>query len=361
MTPILFQQAVLAWFDDHGRRDLPWQKNLSAYRVWVSEIMLQQTKVNTVIPYYQQFIERFPTIFDLAKAPIDEVLHYWTGLGYYARARNLHKSAQYLVSDLEGDFPSCVSDLIELPGVGRSTAGAISAIAFKQKAAILDGNVKRVLSRFSAISGWPGKTTVLKKLWSVAEAYTPRERIADYTQAMMDLGATICTRSAPKCLECPIMSDCVAYKQNKVSDYPGRKPKKNIPIKTTCFLVIHNSDGDILLERNPPSGIWGGLWVFPQCESLKEIDDACQERGLKVKKIVPQPARRHTFSHFHLDYLPVRIILDYGNQQAIKSGNHIWYNAQDSISLGMPAPIKAIIEGGLKPCNNQFLEDTLNV
>ena len=361
MTPILFQQSVLAWFDEYGRSDLPWQKNLSAYRVWVSEIMLQQTQVSTVIPYYQQFMERFPTIFDLAKAPIDEVLHYWTGLGYYARARNLHKSAQYVVSNLNGEFPSCVSDLIELPGVGRSTAGAISAIAFKQKAAILDGNVKRVLSRFSATVGWPGKTIVTKKLWAVAEAYTPSERVADYTQAMMDLGATICTRSAPKCSVCPIMRECVAYKQNKVNDYPGKRPKRSIPIKTTYFLIIHNSDGDILLERNPPSGLWGGLWVFPQCNRFEEIDDTCEKRGLRVKKIVPQMTSRHTFSHFHLDYQPVEIILDYDYQQTMKSDDQIWYNSQNSISLGMPAPIKALVEGGLNLLNNQLLGDTLNV
>ena len=348
MKPHTFQKAILNWFDQHGRTELPWQQDINAYRVWVSEIMLQQTQVSTVIPYYLRFMKSFPTVQDLAGATTDDVLHHWTGLGYYARARNLHKTAQHVSDSLQGEFPSSVDGLCELPGIGRSTAGAISAIAFKQQAPILDGNVKRVLARFSAVGGWPGKTEVVTKLWSVAETYTPKARIADYTQAMMDLGATLCTRSSPDCPSCPIKGHCLAHESGNPQDYPGKKPKKVIPVRTTCFLMITNQQGDWLLEKNPPVGLWGGLWVFPQCKSPEVIEDALSRLGAQHQGYTIQNRKRHSFSHFHLDYHAVHITLANDKNfesQVRKSANQVWYNPQKPISLGLPAPIKALLDG----------------
>ena len=348
MSPSDFQTAVLNWFDQHGRTHLPWQQDISAYRVWVSEIMLQQTQVSTVIPYYLRFMKSFPSVQDLAVAPLDEILHHWTGLGYYARARNLHKTAQQVSSDLNGEFPNTVDQLCKLPGIGRSTAGAISAIAFHQQAAILDGNVKRVLARFAAISGWPGKTDVMDTLWTLAERNTPDQRIADYTQAMMDLGATLCTRSSPNCPACPLTKKCIAYKQGNYQDYPGKKPKKTIPIRNTCFLMISNARGELLLQQNPPIGLWGGLWIFPQCDTTGCIDQALEELGVNIQDYRVLDAKRHTFSHFHLDYQPVVVNAGAAQMSQDRIGNNdnqVWYNPQKPISLGMPAPIKALLNG----------------
>lgn len=347
MSPKKFQNAVLNWFDQYGRTNLPWQQSINPYRVWISEIMLQQTQVSTVIPYFERFMHSYPTVDALAAAPLDEVLHHWTGLGYYARARNLHKTAQLVSSELSGQFPDNVPQLIELPGIGRSTAGAISSIAFKNQATILDGNVKRVLARFSATDGWPGKSAVVEKLWLIAETYTPFKRIADYTQAMMDLGATLCTRASPNCEQCPLMKDCKAFKQGNPQDYPGKKPKKKLPVRTTCFLMIKNSDGALLLEQNPPAGLWGGLWVFPQCESQDQLEETCLKLGIEPESQQVFEGKRHTFSHFHLDYQPVQISV--GNSAASASriaeeSNQVWYNPQNPLSLGMPAPIKALLQ-----------------
>lgn len=343
MQPADFQQAVLSWFDEHGRSNLPWQRDINPYRVWVSEIMLQQTQVSTVIPYFERFMGSFPNVQALAAAPLDDVLHHWTGLGYYARARNLHKTAQLLTDKSKGEFPSTINGLCELPGIGRSTAGAISSIAFKIPATILDGNVKRVLARFSATEGWPGKSAVVEKLWLIAETYTPVTRIADYTQAMMDLGATLCTRSSPSCGQCPLAAGCVAFAQGRQTEYPGKKPKKKIPVRTTCFLLIHNERGELLLQQNPPSGLWGGLWVLPQVESLEHIADSCAKLGLELVDQQVQPAKRHTFSHFHLDYQPV-VVNARDRSCGVAEGSHqVWYNPQNPLSLGMPAPIVALL------------------
>jgi A/G-specific adenine glycosylase len=346
VSPEKFQHAVLIWFDQYGRTNLPWQQSISPYRVWVSEIMLQQTQVSTVIPYFERFMQSYPTVETLAAAPLDEVLHHWTGLGYYARARNLHKTAQQVSSELDGQFPDNVSQLIELPGIGRSTAGAISSIAFKNQATILDGNVKRVLARYSATDGWPGKSAVVEKLWLIAETYTPFKRIADYTQAMMDLGATLCTRSSPNCEQCPLVKGCKAYQQGNPQDYPGKKPKKKLQVKTTLFLMIKNNQGALLLEQNPPAGLWGGLWVFPQCESQDQLEETCLKLGIQAESQKILEAKRHTFSHFHLDYQPVEISIDHSNataSQVAEQGNQVWYNPQNPLSLGMPAPIKALL------------------
>jgi A/G-specific adenine glycosylase len=346
VSPEKFQNAVLNWFDQYGRTNLPWQQSINPYRVWVSEIMLQQTQVSTVIPYFERFMQSYPTVQALAAAPLDEVLHHWTGLGYYARARNLHKTAQQVSNELDGKFPDNVSQLIELPGIGRSTAGAISSIAFKNQATILDGNVKRVLARFSATDGWPGKSAVVEKLWLIAETFTPYKRIADYTQAMMDLGATVCTRSSPNCEQCPLVKKCMAYQQGNPQDYPGKKPKKKLPVKTTCFLMIKDNDGALLLQQNPPAGLWGGLWVFPQCESESQLEETCLRLGIEAGSQEILEIKRHTFSHFHLDYQPVQISIGKSvsnASQVAEESNQVWYNPQNPLSLGMPAPIKALL------------------
>ena len=347
MSPKNFQNAVLNWFDQYGRTNLPWQKSINPYRVWISEIMLQQTQVSTVIPYFERFMHSYPTVETLAAAPLDEVLHHWTGLGYYARARNLHKTAQLVSGELNGQFPDNVPQLIELPGIGRSTAGAISSIAFKNQATILDGNVKRVLARFSATDGWPGKSAVVEKLWLIAETYTPYKRIADYTQAMMDLGATVCTRSSPNCEQCPLVKNCKAYQLGNPQDYPGKKPKKKLPVKTTCFLMIRNSEGALLLEQNPPVGLWGGLWIFPQCESQDQLEETYLKLGIQADSQQILEIKRHTFSHFHLDYQPVEISIGSSAataNQIAEESNQVWYNPQNPLSLGMPAPIKALLQ-----------------
>jgi len=346
VSPKKFQNAVLSWFDHYGRTNLPWQQSINPYRVWISEIMLQQTQVSTVIPYFERFMQSYPTVDALAAAPLDEVLHHWTGLGYYARARNLHKTAQTVSNELNGQFPDNVPELIELPGIGRSTAGAISSIAFKNQATILDGNVKRVLARYSATEGWPGKSAVVEKLWLIAETYTPHKRIADYTQAMMDLGATLCTRSSPSCEQCPLVQDCKAYQQGNPKDYPGKKPKKKLPVRTSCFLMISNTEGALLLEQNPPAGLWGGLWVFPQCESEEQLEETYLKLGVQPDSEQVHEVKRHTFSHFHLDYKPVQITLGSATANArhvADKQNQVWYNPQNPLSLGMPAPIKALL------------------
>ena len=277
IPPEIFQQKVLTWFDTNGRKNLPWQKDISPYRIWLSEIMLQQTQVTTVIPYFNQFIQRFPDIYQLAKAPVDSVLQLWAGLGYYARARNLHKTA-IIIAKNGAQFPNDLNSLMELPGIGRSTAGAILSIAFNNSHPILDGNVRRVLARVHAISGWTSSTTVSHKLWQLSSLYTPSVRCADYTQAMMDMGATLCTRSKPNCELCPIHSHCDARINNLVSKIPSPKPKKKLPIKHLVFLLLQNKDQQILLEKRPASGIWGGLWSFPEFPTLSAAQSWCQKK-----------------------------------------------------------------------------------
>ena len=259
-----FSERLLSWFDEYGRTSLPWQQDKTPYRVWVSEIMLQQTQVSTVIPYYTRFMSVYPSLTDLAEAPLDDVLSLWTGLGYYARARNMHRAAQIVVSDFEGEFPSSVEALETLPGIGRSTAGAIVTLGHGGWAPILDGNVKRVLSRFHAIEGWPGKADVLAALWAASESHTPRTRTSDYTQGIMDLGATLCTKSNPGCLYCPMSDDCRARIENRPADFPGKKPKKAVPVRSTVFLQCIDREGRFLLERPPQSEFGAGSGPSPK-------------------------------------------------------------------------------------------------
>ena len=339
----LISNRVLKWYAKHGRHDLPWQNTKDAYRIWVSEIMLQQTQVTTVIPYYRRFMERFPTIAELAQAPTDDVLHLWTGLGYYARARNLHKSAQIIHKQYNNRFPTCFDEVIGLPGIGRSTAGAILAFSSQQHFAILDGNVKRVLARFYEIEGWYGVKAVENKLWKLAEANTPKDGVDKYTQAIMDLGATLCTRSKPNCSACPLQDDCLAHKNDRTGELPHGKPKKTKPVKSTYMLLVKNQQDEFLLQQNPPSGIWGGLWCPPQLQSLE------QQTNYQVIKELP--VMRHTFSHYHLDITPV-LCRPHGpsheNAEFVAESStllpSLWYKSGSETALGLAAPVKKLLE-----------------
>ena len=337
-----FAAAVLDWFDRHGRKHLPWQQNPTPYRVWISEIMLQQTQVSTVIPYYERFMACFPDVRALAAAPVDEVLHLWTGLGYYARARNLHKAAQQLVEKHGGEFPATVAEVAELPGIGRSTAGAILSLSRQVHAPILDGNVKRVLSRFHAVSDTG--LAQEKILWPLAAAHTPVHRVHHYNQAMMDLGATLCTRSKPSCLLCPLQSACAAFAGGNPTAYPGKKAGKALPQKSTILLVLVNAQGEVLLEQRPPAGIWGGLWSFPETAVVDEKELRAvlkQDWGLARPRLEWLPERGHTFSHYHLQMRP---LLLRGTEPALVSERpQRWCTLHDLPPLGLPAPVKQFL------------------
>ena len=343
--PEVFAKRVLKWFDLHGRKDLPWQHDTSPYRVWVSEIMLQQTQVKTVIPYFERFMVSFPDVQSLAGAPEDEVLHLWTGLGYYARARNLHKAAQQVAGELGGKFPDTIEALCDLPGIGRSTAGAIVSIALGERASILDGNVKRVLARYHRVEGWPGQSRVHNRLWEVADQYTPSQRCADYTQAMMDLGATLCTRSAPACDICPLASGCEARARGDQLKYPGKKPRKTLPVKATHFLIVRSREGDIWLEKRPSSGIWGGLWCFPEIDGPETGNTRCLDLwGAAPASIEVQQDFRHTFSHYHLDITPVVVELGSNPQAVMEDTRQLWYNVRQPPQIGLAAPVASLLE-----------------
>jgi A/G-specific adenine glycosylase len=329
-----FAAALLTWFDTHGRKDLPWQQDKSPYRVWLSEIMLQQTQVATVIPYFQAFIEKFPTVETLATAPLDDVLLRWAGLGYYARARNLYKAAQAIVQ--LGYFPNTLPELLALSGIGKSTAGAILSIAFQQSQPILDGNVKRVLTRFYAISGWTGQSDVEKKLWAMSEKITPIERCEDYTQAIMDLGATLCTRSKPRCEVCPMSKACAAFLTGTVANYPSPKLTKKLLIKPLVFLVIRNEQQQIWLEQRPMKGIWGGLWSLPEVETLFDAQIWCSEHNLTIRTQQLLATQRHTFSHYHLDYTPLQLDVQ-------SAENFNFHTRKQWQNRALPAPISTLL------------------
>mgnify|MGYP001083824851 CR=1 FL=1 len=329
--PDWFSEQVLMWYDKNGRKHLPWQQDVTPYKVWLSEVMLQQTQVTTVIPYFETFINRFPDIGALAAAPQDEVLNLWTGLGYYARARNLHKAAQVIVQEHNGLFPLKFEQVIALPGIGRSTAGAILSLSMDQHHAILDGNVKRVLSRFMAIEGWPGKKAVENQLWQVAESFSPKQRIAHYNQVMMDLGAMVCTRSRPGCEHCPVQAKCLAFENGTITQYPGAKPKKDKPVKFVYMLLLLHS-GQLYMYQRPQAGIWGGLYSFPEFEQLDDLEVQLNGLGLTDEfqdaEWDESELFRHTFSHYHLDIQPV--VVNVKNKPNIVSeDNHLWMNTQD--------------------------------
>ena len=344
-TETPFAKRLLAWHARHGRHALPWQRDPSPYRVWVSEIMLQQTQVATVIPYYERFMQRFPDVRRLAAAKLDEVLHLWTGLGYYARARNLKRAAERICELHGGKLPQDFADVAALPGIGRSTAGAILALSADQRHAILDGNVKRVLTRHAAVGGWPGDKKVETKLWALAEALTPRKRVAEYTQAIMDLGATLCTRTRPRCAECPVAEDCRAHAAGRETRYPASRPRKELPVKRTRMLLVQR-DGAVLLMRRPPAGIWGGLWSLHEIGPEADPREWCRERfGTAPKTCVSRPVLRHTFSHFHLDIEPVELMLPTGAVAGIAEGaDECWYRTDEPLQLGLAAPVKRLLQ-----------------
>ena len=347
LAPEAFQRRLLAWFDQYGRHDLPWQSPRTAYRVWVSEIMLQQTQVATVIDYFERFMARFPTLQALADAPQDEVLHLWTGLGYYARARNLHKAAQQVAADHHAQLPvDSLEALMALPGIGRSTAGAIIAQSTGKRAVILDGNVKRSLARLHAVDGWPGKPAVERQLWALADIYTPEERLADYTQAMMDFGATLCKRSQPACTQCPFNDVCLALAEGNVQGYPQSKPKKALPTRQTLMLILQDAQGRIWLEQRPPSGLWGGLWSLPEMDpaySPEELPEACEEAfGFNCSEPELTSGFRHTFSHYHLHIQPARLTV-HSSSQVKDMENHQWIHPDKALTLGLPAPIRTLL------------------
>jgi len=342
-----FAGRLLHWFELHGRHNLPWQQNRNLYRVWVAEIMLQQTQVTSVIPYYLHFMRSFPDIDTLAAATAEEVLAHWAGLGYYSRARNLHKTARKVVAQYQGNFPQCYDDVLALPGIGPSTAAAILAQALNQPHAILDGNVKRVLCRYHAIEGWSGQRHIEKCLWQKAIEHTPQQRAGDYAQAIMDLGATVCTRSSPQCTSCPLSRDCVALSSDKTGDLPTRKPGKVLPVREKRFLVIQQRKAGVLMEKRPASGIWGGLWSLPETDLEEDVIQVCEQRwGLKVAQINELAAFRHTFSHFHLNISPCVITLNTLPRQVNDALSYQWQHPQEVLAVA--APVRYILDELLK-------------
>ena len=337
-----FSAQVLDWYDKYGRKTLPWQIDKTPYKVWLSEVMLQQTQVATVIPYFERFMARFPTVTDLANAPLDEVLHLWTGLGYYARARNLHKAAQQVAALHGGKFPETFEEVAALPGVWRSTAGAILSLSLGKHFPILDGNVKRVLARCYAVSGWPGKKEVENKLWSLSEQVTPAVGVERFNQAMMDLGAMICTRSKPKCSLCPLQNGCIAAANNSWSLYPGKKPKQTLPERTGYFLLLQHED-EVLLAQRPPSGLWGGLYCFPQFADEESLRLWLAQRQIAADNLTQLTAFRHTFSHFHLDIVPMWLPVS-SFTGCMDEDNALWYNLAQPPSVGLAAPVERLLQ-----------------
>lgn len=338
-----FQNQLLAWFSQHGRKNLPWQLHHNPYHILLSEVMLQQTQVKTVIPYFERFIQTFPTIKSLANANLEQVLHCWSGLGYYNRARNLHKTANIIVEKFAEKIPNKMYALLTLPGIGQSTAGAILASAFNQKATILDGNVKRVLTRFYGIMKPINQKETENLLWSQAEKLTPRKNIANYTQAMMDLGALICTRSKPSCHHCPLQKACKAYENNLTSIIPTKITKKPLPIKKIVFLIMKFQNNVFLQKRNE-KGVWHALWSFPESslENMTAIKKfAVNKYRLIINETKILPSFRHTFTHYHLDILPILFILKEKN--VFSSEDHLWYSMDNPPTIGLPQPIKKIM------------------
>ncbi|MCE0733869.1 A/G-specific adenine glycosylase [Halomonas sp. G15] len=341
LAPATFQRRLLDWFDAHGRHDLPWQCRRTPYRVWVSEIMLQQTQVATVIPYFERFMARFPDVQSLAAAEQDEVLHLWTGLGYYARGRNLHKAARVVVDEHGGEFPlHSLEEMAALPGIGRSTAGAIVAQSQGRRAVILDGNVKRSLSRLHAVPGWPGRVSVERRLWELAEHYTPHERLADYTQAMMDLGATLCRRGTPECGRCPFNDVCLAHARGEERRFPESKPRKALPTRTTRMLLLRDARGRVLLEQRPASGLWGGLWSLPQFDEAAALRAWLDVHAPGSRLDAPRAPFTHVFSHFRLEITPQPARVE--RLDSIGETRR-WYDPDNPDAVGLAAPVKALL------------------
>ena len=336
-----FANQVVQWYHLHGRKTLPWQLGKTPYKVWVSEVMLQQTQVVTVIPYFEKFMASFPDIIALANADEDLVLHHWTGLGYYARARNLHKTAKIVRDKYQGKFPTTLEEVMDLPGIGRSTAGAVLSLSLGQHHPILDGNVKRVLARFFMVEGWYGVKKVENQLWHLSEQLTPKNNVTEFNQAMMDLGASLCSRSRFDCEACPLKTQCGAFNAGKVKEFPHSKPKKAVPKKSCHQLIIKHND-KVLMEKRPSSGIWGGLFGFFEFNEHSELDTFLVQQGLKSELEILAPFS-HVFSHFELTINPhvlnVQQIPDVVNDKQL-----IWYPLDQSIEVGLAAPTKKLVK-----------------
>jgi len=347
-----FSERLIDWQKQHGRHQLPWQQTRDAYRIWLSEIMLQQTQVTTVIPYYHRFLQHFPDVASLAAAPVDQVMALWAGLGYYTRARNLHRCAQVLVQQHGGVFPADVDSLAALPGIGLSTAAAIAAFAYGTRAAILDGNVKRVLCRVFGVEGFPGQLAVERQLWQLAAGLLPERDIEAYTQGLMDLGATVCTRTRPRCENCPMLPRCVAHETNRISELPMRRPKKATPEKRSVMLWVTYED-ELLLEQRPPSGIWGGLQSLPEIERLggnpeaadwvTEAQAALADIG-EIAELSVLPEFRHAFTHFRLRVTPIKIKLAHRYLMAAQATYH-WRDVSTLADAALPTPVRKLLEG----------------
>ena len=344
-----FASRLINWHEAHGRKNLPWQRDITPYRVWLSEIMLQQTQVATVIPYFERFLNRFPDVEKLSTSDLNSVLGLWSGLGYYARARNIHKTAKIVVAEFGSEFPNSLDLLMQLPGIGRSTAGAILSISMNIPAPILDGNVKRVLTRFHTIKGYPEKSGIKKRLWGIAESHTPDKKFQKYTQAIMDLGATLCSRNTPSCEACPINSKCGAFKEDIITNYPGKKPKKLKPTRSARFFIVHDNNGRILIEQRKGEGVWRGLWGSIQRSTETTSKEILSELEINPDDILSLDIGkifRHTFSHYHLDIEPIFVTL---KQQhlSIENKSMIWIALQNLIDkqeLGISKADKVIFE-----------------
>ncbi|CAH2798423.1 MAG: A/G-specific adenine glycosylase (EC [uncultured Paraburkholderia sp.] len=344
-----FSTRLIAWQREHGRHDLPWQNTRYAYRIWLSEIMLQQTQVLTVIPYYAKFLARFPTVVALATAPVDDVMALWAGLGYYTRARNLHRCAQAVVEKHGGVFPSSVEELAELPGIGRSTAAAIASFAYGARATILDGNVKRVLARVFGVEGFPGEKKVENAMWVLAESLLPSnasdDEVSAYTQGLMDLGATLCMRGKPDCLRCPFAEDCVANVTGRQRQLPAARPKKAVPTCRTWMLVLRDGNA-VMLEKRPPSGIWGGLWSLPEAADEAALAERARAFG-GDGTVSPLAPLAHVFTHFKLDIEPrlVELNRSVNALTALGDAETAWVMLDDLDSFGVPAPVRKLLDG----------------
>ena len=337
-----FATRVIEWQKQHGRHDLPWQNTRDPYRIWLSEIMLQQTQVAAVIPYYERFLQTFPTLRELAASPLENVMQLWSGLGYYSRARHLHRCAQVIVEQHGGEFPRDVDAIAQLPGIGRSTASAIAAFAFGASLPILEGNAKRVLARHVAIEGYPGDQKVERKLWQVATERMPASDVEAYTQGMMDLGATVCTRSRPACMLCPVSTDCVALITHRVGVLPTPRPKRALPQRSVTMLLLTRHES-VLVERRPPSGIWGGLWSLPELPDAIDAERYCAKRfDARIAVGHPLPTIEHGFTHYHLTITPQPCAVVSQGTRAEEPGL-MWLPLMEAKGAALPAPVRKLL------------------
>jgi A/G-specific adenine glycosylase len=336
-----FASRIIAWQQRHGRHDLPWQNTRDPYRIWLSEVMLQQTQVVAVVPYFRRFIARFPDVAALAAASEDEVLALWSGLGYYARARNLHRAARWIAQRHGGNFPRELPEVAALPGIGASTAAAICTFAFGARHAILDGNVKRVLARQFGIAGYPGRRDVEQALWARSSALLPEEHVESYIQGLMDLGATLCTRSAPHCQRCPVADTCVALRQGRTMELPTPRPVRALPRRATAMLVLRHA-GELLLERRPAPGLWGGLWCFPEVNTDRVQQECAARFGAHIEVDGRLGHIEHGFTHFRLRITPLLARLKH--PPATHEPGRLWVSPEDALHAAIPVPVRKILK-----------------